>query len=63
MGKNLDVKVGFIVCTGAADGFGVGDMIEDGFEQLVLFQTGVTLIEGIDCMLHPRNDVGALLDH
>ena len=63
MGKNLDVKVGFVVCTSAADSFGVGDMIEDGFEQLVLFQTGVTLIEGIDCMLHPRNDVGALLDH
>ena len=63
MGKNLDMKVGFIVCTGAADGFGVGDMIEDGFEQLVLFQTGVALIEGIDCVLHSGDNVGTLLDH
>ena len=63
MGKNLDVKVGFVVCTSAADGFCVGNMIENGFEQLVLFQTGVALIEGVDCVLHPRNNVGALLDH
>ena len=35
-GKNFDMQVSVVVCTGAADGFGVGNMIENGFEQLVL---------------------------
>lgn len=62
-GKNFDMQVSVVVCTGAADGFGVGNMIENGFEQLVLFQAGIALIEGIDSVLHVGDDMSALLNH